>query len=199
MWKKILILSLSVAVLLFLAAPIPSVNAGSKSKNINWRIVGTIVQFIDIAKPIQVDPFSEPIGPHSLIKLSAQGSPGPAEITLLSQSIGQSSSLDCISSNYFPVAYFNKNDFVALFPDQSLLFASIDPSVGGILCMGIPATEAEGTTYFKVKMDITGGIGRFDGASGGFEAEGYGYPGFSSDVTLVGENGRIKGRIEFSD
>jgi len=199
MCKKLLILSLCISVIIVFSTPIPSVNAGGKSKNINWRIVGTIVQFIDIAKPIQDPPYSEPIGPHSLIKLSAQGSPGPAEITLLSQSIGPPNSLQCISSNYFPVGYFNKNDFVALFPDQSFLFASIDPSVGGILCMGIPATEAEGTTYFKVKMNITGGIGRFDGASGGFEAEGYGYPGFSSDVTLVGENGRIKGRVEFSD
>ena len=44
-------------------------------------------------------------------------------------------------------------------------------------------------------MNITGGKGRFEGATGYFEAEGYGYPGFSSDITLVGEEGTITGEI----
>jgi hypothetical protein len=64
-----------------------------------------------------------------------------------------------------------------------------------IALMGIDGTEAEGTTYFKLKMTITGGKGRFEGATGYFEAESYGYPGFSSDTTLVGEEGTITGEI----
>jgi hypothetical protein len=201
MCKKLLILSLCISVLFVFSAPISSVMAGGKKNKINWRIAGTIVQFIDInvlqVPPLPALPFFESVGMHSLINLSAQGSPGPAKITLLSQT-GEPDRTDCISSDYVPVASFIKNDFIALFPDQSLLFASIDDS-GGILCMGIAGT-AVGTTYFKVKMNITGGTGRFEGVTGGeFEAEGYGYPGFSSDTTLVGENGTITGTIKFSD
>ena len=205
MCKKIFILSLCISVLFVFSAPISSVNAGGKwgKRNINWRIAGTIVQFIDI-NTLMVPtppalPYFESVGMHSLINLSAQGSPGPAKITLLSQTGPPDGSSECISLDYIPVANFIKNDFIALFPDQSLLFASIDDSVGGTLCMGIAGT-AVGTTYFKVKMIIKGGTGRFEDVTGGdFEAEGYGYPGFSSDTTLVGENGRVKGTIEFSD
>lgn len=200
MWKKLLILSLCISVLFVFSTPISSVNAGPKKHKINWRIAGTIVQFIDInvliVPPPSSPPFFESVGMHSLINLSAQGSPGPAKITLLSKTGPPDNSSECISSDYIPVANFIKNDFIALFPDQSLLFASIHPE-GGTLCMGIEGT-ALGTTYFKVKMNITGGTGRFEDATGGeFDAEGYGYPGFSSDTTLVGENGRVKGTINF--
>ena len=199
MWKKLLILSLCISVLFVFSTPISSVNAGGKKHKINWRIAGTIVQFIDInvlIVPPTAPPYFDSVGMHSLINLSAQGSPGPAKITLLSQTGPPDASSECISLDYAPVGNFVKNDFIALFPDQSLLFASIDPE-GGTLCLG-RAGSAVGKTYFKVKMNITGGTGRFEDVTGGeFEAEGYGYPGFSSDVTLVGENGRVKGTIEF--
>jgi hypothetical protein len=191
MQKKLLILSLSIAVLFVLSAPITPANAGG-SQPINWQIAGTIVQLIDISIPLPGPPYSQSIGPHSLINLSAKGSPGPAKITLLSQAGAPPNSLECISSNYFPIAYFSKNDFVALFPDQSLLFASIGPG-GGILCQGIEETEAEGTTYFTVDMIITGGKGRYEGAEGYFTGEGYGY--LFNDTTLVGENGKLTGTI----
>jgi hypothetical protein len=197
MWKKILILSLSVALLLVISAPISSVYAKG-SKNINWRIAGTIVQLLDITIPA---PGAEP-APHSLINLTARGAPGPARITLLSKSTGPpgvtGTSLTCEDEvNFTHIADVVQNDFVAIFPDQSLLFASIDNSEdgGGILCIDAATFQ---TTYFIVKMKITGGKKRFEGASGYFTAEGYGYPGFSSEGTLVGENGRIKGRIDFN-
>ena len=84
MWKKLLILSLCIAVLFVFSAPISSVNAGGKwgnwgQRKINWRIAGTIVQSIDISNPQS----QEYIGLHSLINLTAYGSPGPAKITLL--------------------------------------------------------------------------------------------------------------------
>lgn len=190
MWKKFIILSLSIAVLMFLAAPITPVNAGGKwkkNKKINWQIAGTIVQLIEVISPV-----TGPEGFHSLINLSAQGSPGPAKITLLSRTAETGSSNFNCAEGFFPIAYFDKNDFVALFPDQSLLFASINTTDFGILCAGAAGT------YFKVKMDIMGGTGRFEGASGSFTGEGYGHP-FSPDLTLVGESGELTGVIEFSD
>ena len=191
MWKKLLILSLCIAVLFIFSAPISSVNAGGKwkkSKNINWRIAGTIVQNIDVTSIV-----TGSTDPHSLINLSAKGSPGPAKITLLSRTTDYGGTIQC-EDGYFPIADFEQNDFIAIFPDQSLLFASIAEE-GGILC--IDDYMAPTTTYFIVYMSIKGGKKRFEGAGGSFTAEGYGYPGFSTEGTLVGENGRIKGMIEF--
>jgi len=194
MWKKILIPSLSIALLLVISVPISSVNAGGKwwKRNVNWQIAGTIVQFIDITSPTV-----GPVGPHSLINLTAYGSPGSAKITLLSRSTGSSSSFTCPNDeDYIPISYFDKNDMVAIFPDQSLLFASIDETTGGILCFAFQG-EAAGTTYFKVKMNVKGGTGRFERVSGGvFIGEGNGYP-VSPDTTLAGENGTITGTIYF--
>jgi hypothetical protein len=192
MWKKILIPSLSIALLLVISVPISSVNAGGK-RNINWRIAGTIVQSIEVFSP-QDQSF---VGFHSLINLTAKGPPGRAKITLLSKPTGPGAtgtSLTC-EDGYFHIADVEENDFVAIFPDQSLLFASIDKSVdgGGILCID-PTFQ---TTYFIVKMKITGGKKRFEGATGHFTGEGYGYLGFSSAGTLVGENGTLKGTIDF--
>ena len=188
MWKKILITSLSIALLLVISGPISSVNAES-SRIVNWRIAGTIVQLIDIISPATF----ESVGPHSLIKLTAYGSPGSAEITLLSRiTLSPPSDPFSCAAEFFPIAYIDKNDMVSIFPDQSLLFASIDETKGGIFCIG-----ADGTTYFKVKMNVTGGTGRFEGVSGGvFIGEGNGYP-VSFDSTLAGENGTITGTIDF--
>jgi hypothetical protein len=199
MWKKLLILSLSIAVLFVFSAPITPVDAGGKwgnwgKRKINWRIAGTIVQTIAVYNPADPEDF---IGNHSLINLSAQGAPGPAKITLLSKPTGPGTtgtSLTC-EDGYFPIADFEENDFVALFPDQSLLFASIDKSDegGGILCLKFVTFDE---TYFKVKMLITGGKGRFEGAGGSFTAKGFGYP-VNAKTTLAGENGTVKGTIEF--
>ena len=203
MWKKILIPSLSIALLLVISAPISSVNAHGKwwKRKIDWQIAGTIVQTIEVFSPeTQLS-----VGFHSLVNLTARGRPGPAKITLLGKPTGlgaTGTSLTC-EDGYFHIADFEANDFVAIFPDQSLLFASIDESDDGfgILCID-EETIFEGphmmtTTYFIVKMEITGGKGRFEGATGHFTAEGYGYPGFSSAGTLVGENGTITGTIDF--
>lgn len=175
--------------LFVLSAPVTPVDAEG-SIPINWEIVGTIVQFIDVTPPT-----GPPAEPKSLINLSAQGSPSSANITLLSKTEGTPTTPngDCTEKGYTDLAYnFEKNDSIAIFPDQSLLFASINDA-GGYLCFNL----SEGESYFKVNMDITGGKGRFEGASGDFSATGNGYfinP--TSDNTLVGENGRITGTID---
>ena len=188
MWKKVLILSLSVAAILIFSASFTSVAAGDKTIKINWKIAGTIVQLIEVTSPMTG--FSE--GLHSLITLDAQGAPGPAKITLLGRSAFTGNTDFSCPEGFVQIAYFDKNDFVALFPDQSLLFASINQDTDGIFCAGADSN------YFKVKMDVMGGTGRFEGASGEFIGEGYGYS-FTPTVTLAGENGKITGKIKFSD
>ena len=54
MWKKILIPSLSIALLLVISAPMSSVNA-ENSRIVNWRIAGTIVQSIEVFNPLDPD------------------------------------------------------------------------------------------------------------------------------------------------
>ena len=197
MWKKILITSLSIALLLVISAPMSSVNA-ENSRNINWRIAGTIVQSIEVFSPL--DPTAS-LGSHSLITLTARGAPGSAKITLLSRvtvipPLDPFPCADGYGPGDGPQLYFDKNDMVAIFFDQSLLFARIDEEKGGILCFGI-TPETAGTTYFKVKNIVTEGKGRFERASGGvFIGEGNGYPVFP-DATLAGENGTITGTIDF--
>jgi hypothetical protein len=197
MRKKLLVLLLCISVCLVLSAYISPVNAGDKGVVINWQIAGTIVQFIDISKPTSELP--EYIGPHSMINLSAKGSPGPAKITLLSRSVPSSNVDGCPSAYQFAKLIFDKNDFIATFPDQSLLFATLGENDGeefGLLCIGATGT------YFSVREKITGGTGRFEGASGEFTGTGYGYfidpaiPPAGSDNALVGENGTITGSID---
>jgi len=203
MWKKLLILSLSVAMLFAITGCSSDSNgiaiAQVNSIDVDWEIAGTIVQQIAISSPED----GTLIGPHSLINLSAQEDPdgdlGPAEITLLSKiaAPGTTGTTLTCELGYFPIGEFEQNDFIALFPDQDFLFASIDDTVdgGGILCIDLATF---GTTYFIVKMNITGGKGRFDGATGNLTGEGYGYLSFSSAGTLVGENGTLTGMIHLA-
>lgn len=190
MWKKILILSFSITMLLIITGPTSLVYAGDNSIEVNWQIAGTIVQ------SIEVTPIFGPVGPHSLINLTAKGSPGTAKITLLSMTSyvpPPGWAFDCSTLQEYPEgpAYFIKNDFVAIFPDQSLLFASVDSNgAGSHLCFGETGTD------FKVEMIVTGGTGRYEGALGNLTGEGIGYiihP--SSDLSLVAENGTITGTI----
>jgi len=202
MWKKLLILSLSIAMLFAITVSITGCSSSGdaiaqvNSLDVDWQIAGTIVQQIAISDPAD----GTLIGPHSLINLSAQEDPvgdlGPADITLLSQIAlpGTTGTTLTCELGYFPIGEFEQNDFIALFPNQDFLFASIDTAEGGggILCLD----EATfGTTYFIVKMIITGGKGKFDGATGNLTGEGYGYLSFSSAGTLVGESGTLTGTI----
>jgi len=199
MWKKLLILSLSIAMLFIITGCSSDSNAQDNSIDVDWQIAGTIVQQIAISDPED----GTLIGPHSLINLSAQGDPdgdpGAADITLLSKIAvpGTTGTTLTCESGYFPIGEFEENDFIALFPDQDFLFASIDTAAGGggILCLD---AATFGTTYFIVKMIITGGKGRFDGATGNLTGEGYGYLSFSSAGTLVGESGTLTGTIHLA-
>ena len=174
--------------------------AQANNKEVDWQITGTIVQLIDVESLF----FGPLEAGHSLINISAKGLPDDAGITLLGVSgpCAADPPFPC-EEGYIPGACFTKNDMVAIFPDQSFLFASIHDD-GGVLCLkfnpdtGLP----EDGTYFKIRMNITGGTGSLDGASGVLTGEGHAYfvenpP--DNDLTLLGENGRITGTIELPD
>ena len=198
MWKKILILSLSMAMLIVITGcHSDSAAVAQGNEDVDWQIVGSIVQLLNVESLF----FGPSEQGRSLINISAEGLPDDAKITLLSISepCVDAPPFPC-EEGYVPGACFTKNDMIAIFPDQTLLFASIH-SEGGVLCLKFnPDTQLpEDGTYFKVRMNITGGTGKYDGASGVLTGEGHGYfiqnpP--DNDLTLVGENGRITGTIE---
>ena len=89
MCKKLLILSLSIALLFIITgcssdsnAIVPAAIAQANDEEVDWQIVGTIVQLIDI-ESLFLGPLEEG---HSLINISAKGLPDDAGITLLSVS-----------------------------------------------------------------------------------------------------------------
>ena len=77
MWKKLLILSLSIAMLFAITVSITGCSSSGdaiaqvNSLDVDWQIAGTIVQQIAISDPAD----GTLIGPHSLINLSAQEDP----------------------------------------------------------------------------------------------------------------------------
>jgi hypothetical protein len=180
MWKKLIIISICISVLFVFSASISSVNAKSKNLKVNWQIVGTIVDLIPLYSPSD----GSFAGVHSLLNLSAQGPPGPAKITLLSRFDGTTSTYtDCT-----PTLFFDKNDGVIIFPDNSFLYISINKDEFGIIC-------PDGS--YHVTANIDGGTGFYAGASGTLYSEGY-TKGATDDGTISSLIGKITGTIEFS-
>jgi hypothetical protein len=191
MWKKTLILSLSLAMLFVISAPISSVNAGDKSVPVNWQIAGSIANNVQVLINVSTDPQNPDFRtiPHFLISLSAKGSPGPAEITLMGYGSVVFPPISCEEGELeIKTAY---SDMVARFRDLSLLFASYDDANPGFLCIN----PAEGLSRFENHLVITGGTGRFAGATGTLTGTGEGYY-FASGGALAGEVGEITGKID---
>ena len=161
MWKKLLILSLCISVLFVFSALISPVNAGSK--NVNWKVAGSIANYVGVVTSFS--PFT--ITPHYLISVSAKGPPGNAEITLMG--VGVPAGPDPACNEDEVRINILQNEMVARFSDLSLLFAIHAPD--SYLC----STE-EGTTTFNINMVVSGGTGRFEGATGNFTGTGFGYP-----------------------
>jgi hypothetical protein len=190
MWKKLLILSLSIAVLFVLSASISSVNAGDKSVPVNWQIAGSIANNVQVLINVSPDPQNPNFQtiPHFLISLSAKGSPGAAEITLMGYGSVVAPTGSCkVGELEIKTAY---SDMVARFRDLSLLFASYDGANPGYLCVDLAA----GRSIFENNLVITGGTGRFEGASGTITGTGDGYY-FASGGALAGEVGEMTGTI----
>lgn len=184
MWKKLLILSLSIAVLFVFSAPISSVNAGGKwkkDKKINWRVAGSIIN--------EVMTSGVPSG-QTLVNLKARGAPGNADLTVL----GYAGIPGSIVVDGCDLAIpFDGDEFVAVFNDLSMLFAKLMDGGDSYLCITF---GPEGRTTFKFDMEITGGTGRFDGALGGFTATGVGH-GQYFEGPLSAESGKFIGWIEY--
>jgi hypothetical protein len=184
MWKKLLILSLSITLLFCITASMTPVDAGGhrhrpSSIPINWRVAGSIVNF------------KTNIGPEDqiVVFLKAMGSPGPADLTV----VGYAS--DAYVDNdegCYPKIIFGGDEAVAVFTDLSMLFARLMDGGDSYICIG-----ADGISHAKFEMEIFGGSGRFDGAKGYFTADIPAGFGHLFEGALSAESGKFIGRIEF--
>jgi len=171
--------------LFVIIAPVSLAHAEGKSIPVNWQVAGSIANYL-LTMTAPPDPSSTI--PHYLISLSAKGPPGPAEITLM----GYGFPVDPTGSGCDQLIIIFNNEMVARFSDLSLLFAVHDTVNGGYLCI------TAGATSFNTSMVITGGTGRFEGATGGFTGTGSGYPvnpDPSTDGPLSAETGELTGTI----
>jgi len=179
MWKKLLLLSLSISLLLVMSAPVTSVNAGGKTIPINWKVAGSIINQVMIS--------GAPPG-QTVVLLKAQGAPGPADLTIIGYA-GIPGSISVDGCNF--AIPFDGDESVAVFSDLSMLFAHLMDGGDSWLCV-----DPQPTT-FKFEMEIIGGTGRFDGARGGFTATGVSQGG-GFVGPLSAETGEFIGTIDLS-
>jgi len=162
-----------------------------KSTPISWKVSGTVA-YVTFAYPIDVPPFIQSQNGF-LVSAVTKGAPGNAQFTVTGWTGPPSdpftASTEC---DPYPQMESLKNDFVATFEDQSMIFATLDPDPdkGGYVCQGpLPAV---------FNMIITGGTGRFEGAGGYFQGTFDAYP-IGPPVNplgaLLAETGTIEGEI----
>lgn len=157
--------------------------------SINWKVSGTVA-YVTFAYAIDVPPFIQSQNGF-LVNAVATGEPENVQFTATGwtgpPTDNTSTSTEC---DPYPQMASLKNDFVATFADQSMIFATLDPDLGGYVCLGpIPA---------EFNMIITGGTGRFEGATGQFTGTFNAYPigpPVSSLGALLAETGTIVGEI----
>jgi hypothetical protein len=178
MWKKLLILSLSITLVFCIAPSMTPVDAGGRSIPINWRVAGSIVDVKTTGDPVD----------QNLIRLKAVGAPGHADLTVVGYA---GDPVDPPMEGCDIEIPFVQDEFVAVFTDLSMLFARLMDGGDSYVCINF----LSGTT-FKFDMEIIGGTGRFDGATGYFTATGVGI-GQYFEGPLSAESGRFIGTIEF--
>jgi hypothetical protein len=154
---------------------------GNGTEQVNWRIAGPIFS------SIQNNNSSAP-GDYALLNLSAKGSPGQAEIMAVGTGGLVPVDEQCPGADL--QVKFGNGGFVAVFPDQSMLFFKIDKSEGAqnanCVFFGAPNTGA-------FEYLITGGTGRYEGASGSVLVT---TTSWGINSVLSAEIGEITGTIE---
>ncbi len=173
---KLVILSLVLA----FTGP-PRAEAGQSTIEVNWRIAGTVISSVEVTNP--VTPVSKP---HVLIHVQAVGSPGKAVIRALGSGADLPSGV-CLNGDLkFDLV---RNDLVATFSDLSLLAAALD---NGSICVNLFTGEITG----EIDLVVTGGTGRFAGATGNLTIQDFVIRPVSPFASLAFETGKIVGTIQ---
>jgi len=186
MYKKIAVLIL-VLVLLSAALTAAVYANTSGSQQINWRIAGPIFSNIEVASGGATQKYT-------LLSLTAAGAPGPAQLQVVGTGIPGPITDLCpgLTPQTGLQIKFTDGGFVALFPDQSMLYFVVDdsPDAKNALCVTFDPTDANTGILDYV---ITGGAGRFEGASGNATVT---LSSWGVTSVLSAEVGEVTGTIE---
>ena len=187
MYKKISILLVLVLLLAALTAVVYANSGGGEQ--INWRIAGPIFNNIEVTSGSTTQNFT-------MLSLSAKGAPGTAQVQVVGTGIPNPGGITELCPDITPETglqiKFTDGGFVALFPDQSMLFFVVDESDGAknALCITFDPTVATTGTFDYV---ITGGAGKYKGASGNATIT---LTSWGITSVLSAEVGEVTGTIE---
>lgn len=185
MSKRVLIIVVAAA--LALAGGVAGNSAYGGSTPVNWTVAGTIVNVL--VPDFTAVPPAPPFKPGFLIHAFIKGAPGNAQFTVLGFPGIPSGSLGQCGGG--PGQLFSPNDMVIMFADLSMIFAE-EAEEGGWVCF--PSPVGDPVTAVS-NMTVTGGTGRFEGATGEFVGEFVSFPVGDSGA-VIAETGTIKGWID---
>jgi len=185
MTKRVTIIVVAAA--LALAGGVAGDSAYGGSTPVNWTLAGTIVNLL--VPDFTAVPPAPPFHAGSLIQAFVKGPPGNAQFTVLGFPGIPSGSLEQCDGG--PGQLFSPNDMVITFADLSMIFAK-EAEESGWVCF--PTGEGDPVTAVA-NMTVTGGTGRFEGATGGFVGEFVSFPVGDSGA-VIAETGTIKGWID---
>jgi hypothetical protein len=175
MSKRILIVVVTVVAVVGTGMATDTVYGGKIP--INWKVSGTIA---NVNFYLSANPFA-PL-PGLLIQAAVKGSPGNGQFTITS--VGSQPGVLTECNGYGQT--FAHNDMVITLDELSMIFAKLDE---GWVCF-----NSNNTVSAEAHMIITGGTGKYDGASGYFMGTFVGQPVGTSGF-LAAETGTIVGEI----
>jgi hypothetical protein len=184
MWKKRLIVAVVLAAILATAGVVVYAKPRQKSVPVNWRIAGSVFNGIQVVPGPGAPPAS-----FGLLSLTAKGAPGEARIEAVGTSQVVAISDPCPADTTDLQVEFS-GGFVATFPDLSMLFFAIDYESDGknALCI-----DFQGPNTGVFDYSVTGGTGRFEGATGSATVS---VTAWDVSSGLAAEGGEIVGTIE---
>jgi len=188
MSKKFLLIVIVMVVALTAVGIATVASEDNNSISINQNIAGSIINGIELTTGPPANPVTVV---RSLLNLDAKGAPGAARIEVVGGAIPLNELDQCPAGTNLELAFVD-GGFVETFSDHSLLFYLLDPSpdANNALCITFGQPSVGIFDYV-----ITGGVGRFEGATGNATVEITGYavtPGFA----MSGETGTIRGEVQ---
>jgi hypothetical protein len=186
MSKKIVLVLLIVVIPSAVVGFTAFANQASKWVEINQDIAGSIFAGIEVT----TDPINGVTQNRTMLNLYAKGAPGAANLEVVGGAIPAASSSGLCPTGTDLEFTFVDTGIVETFNDHSLLFYVIDesPDAKNALCV-----DFEGPAVGFFDYVITGGAGRFQGATGNATVE---VTSWFVTNELTAEIGTIRGTVQ---